>query len=77
MNDKVTDMRGSEICVGCKVSDGLAAGTVFAVHDEQVWFEVEGSIGKELRGPAFNRPENLIVISDQVWERWVCSDCSF
>lgn len=71
MDSEAKDMRGEAIFVGCKVSDGLAAGTVTSVYEDQVWFTIEGSIGKKVRGRVFNRPENLIVISPEAWKRQV------
>lgn len=69
MDSEAKDIRGEAIYVGCKVSDGMAAGTVVTVHDDQVWFMVEGNIGRKLRGKVFNRPENLMVIKPEVWKR--------
>lgn len=71
MDSDAKDMRGNAIFVGCKVSDGLVAGTVTSVCENQVWFTVEGSIGKRVRGKVFNRPENLLVIDPDVWKRQV------
>lgn len=36
MDSEVKDMRGNAIFVGCKVSDGLVAGTVTSVQPNQV-----------------------------------------
>lgn len=69
MGSKANDMRGTPIYVGDIVSDGLGAGTVTEVYEDQVWFTVEGNIGKKIRGKLFNRPENLIVIPRDVWQR--------
>lgn len=66
---KVRDAKGDQITVGCKVSDGLAAGTVTRVDEDQVHFTVEGVIGKDVNKSIFNRPENLLVISDGKWKR--------
>lgn len=64
------DIRGTEIKVGSHVSDGLAAGRVTAVHDEQIWFTCD--YGDQARGQRlFNRPENLMVISEQRWKHVV------
>lgn len=71
MDSEAKDMRGRAIFVGCKVSDGLVAGTVTSIHENQVWFVIEGSIGKKVRGRVFNRPENLIAIDPDVWKRQV------
>lgn len=71
MDSEAKDMRGRAIFVGFKVSDGLVAGTVTSIHENQVWFVIEGSIGKKVRGTVFNRPENLIVIDPDVWKRQV------
>lgn len=71
MDSEAKDMRGEAIFVGCKVSDGLIAGTVTAVYPNQVWFKVEGSVGKKMRGKVFNRPENLLVIRPEAWKSWV------
>ena len=71
MDSEAKDMRGEAIFVGCKVSDGLVAGTVTDVYPNQVWFKVEGSVGKKLRGKVFNRPENLLVIRPEAWKSWV------
>jgi hypothetical protein len=68
---KVRDAKGDPITVGCKVSDGLAAGTVTKVDEDQVHFTVEGVIGKYFGRSIFNRPENLLVISDKVWKEQV------
>lgn len=74
MDSEAKDMKGSAIFVGCKVSDGLVAGTVTGVQPNQVWFTVEGSIGKKIRGRLFNRPEGLLVISPDVWKRQMGAD---
>lgn len=74
MDSEAKDMRGNAIFVGCKVSDGLVAGTVTDAHPTQVWFTVEGSIGKGVRGKLFNRPENLLVISPESWKRQMGAD---
>lgn len=69
MDSEAKDMKGQGIYVGSKVSDGMCAGTVYAVHESQVWFIAEGTIGKRVRGKVFNKPENLLVISPEVWKR--------
>lgn len=74
MDSEAKDMRGNAIFVGCKVSDGLVAGTVTDVCPTQVWFTVEGSIGKKVRGKLFNRPENLLFISPESWKRQMGAD---
>lgn len=71
MDSEAKDMKGQAIFVGCKVSDGIVAGTVISVHKEQVWFMAEENIGKKIRGKIFNRPENLLVISPEVWKHCV------
>lgn len=71
MDSEVKDMRGNPIYVGCKVSDGLGAGTVTAIYPNQVWFKVEGTIGKKFKGKVFNKPENLLVIKPETWKSWV------
>lgn len=73
MDSEAKDVRGNAIFAGCKVSDGLVAGTVTSASESQVWFTVEGSIGKKIRGKVFNRPENLMVIDPDVWARAVGS----
>lgn len=74
MDSEAKDMKGNAIFVGCKVSDGLVAGTVTSVQPNQVWFTVEGSIGKKIRGRLFNRPESLLVISPDAWKRQMGAD---
>jgi hypothetical protein len=74
MDSEVKDMKGNAIFVGCKVSDGLVAGTVTAVYPDQVWLSVGGSIGKKVRGVFFNKPENLLLISPESWKRQMGAD---
>ena len=71
MDEGIKDVRGRAIFVGCKVSDGVIGGTVTAVDERQCWFSVEAGFGRyaRLRGKAFNKPENLMVISDEVWKK--------
>lgn len=71
MDSEAKDMKGQAIFIGCKVSDGIVAGTVISIKNDQVWFMAEGSIGKKLKGKIFNHPENLLVISPEVWKRCV------
>jgi len=69
MDTEAKDMKGQPIFVGCKVSDGMCGGTVFAVHEDQVWFTAEESFGPKIRGRLFNKPENLLVIDPERWKR--------
>lgn len=70
MDSDVKDMKGNQIYVGCKVSDGLGGGTVVAIGQDEVAFRMEGMFGNKVpRGTAFNRPWNLLVIDDDAWRR--------
>lgn len=69
MDSEAKDMKGNAIFVGCKVSDGMIAGEVTSIERDKVWFVAEGSIGKPVRGHLFARPEDLLVISPEVWKR--------